>query len=483
MRLVATIGDSHTQLAPMRADFALWLPIRIYEFSDGYYVTAAHRSVAELAGAQLLEVNGRPVAEVANAARSLMGADNDFAAQENLFAFSNAALMRGLGYSLADSSLRLKLKLVSGQVAERVIAAHHADDPRYPKDDSSFEWHFQAEMGGPPFGGIDQWISAYRNLPYAVFRTTDESRPLRLMNRRFFVAKALPLLDAFYIQFNFVGDDFDQQFRDALQQVDNVHPRRLIVDLRYNFGGDGSHVPNVAREFIKRADNPPWQELYVVTGRRTFSAGIMAALAIMDNTHHTSVGEPMGAPVNSYGDAIDVDFPRTGMSLSVSTVRHQLGNAADVAAFRGVDIPAPMSFADYQAGRDPAVDRILRGEDLRSVIVVALADGGAEARRAYARQLRDFSGVSWWSPPAEIELRQTAQDLLVQKRFDDALEVAALNTEIHPDIWNTWWNLGHAQFLAGETHQGLASWRRVLELDPQNQNAAEIRKALTPSTN
>src|SRR5262249_18369445 len=87
MRLVAMLGDTHSQLTPMRPDFALWYAIRVYEFSDGYYVTAAHKSVAELAGARILEVAGRPVEEAMRDARSVFGADNEFAAREYLFAF------------------------------------------------------------------------------------------------------------------------------------------------------------------------------------------------------------------------------------------------------------------------------------------------------------------------------------------------------------------------------------------------------------
>jgi hypothetical protein len=478
MRLVALIGDTHTQLEPNRPDFALWYPIRIYEFSDGYFVTAAHASVADLAGAQMLEAGGVPIDRAVNDARGLMGADNAFAAKEDLFPFSDAALMKGLGYAESDGSLRVKVRLRTGRVVERVLAAHRTDDPRFDKDDSTFEWHFQAEMGGPPFGGIDQWISAYRGLPYAAFRTTDLSRPLRLMNRRFFVAKALPDRDAFYIQANFVGEDFATLFHDALLEVDRARPRRLIVDLRYNFGGDGSHVPGMAREFIARQGARPWKELYVITGRRTLSAGIMAATAIMTNTERTVVGEPMAAPVNSFGDPASIQFPRTGLHLDLSTVAHPLGDGNDVSELTPVDMPAEMSFADYASGRDPAVDPILGGEEMRSLAVIALEDGGAAARRAYDERKARFARYAWWSPPAEIELRTVTQELVRQNRGAEAIETAELNAEIHPDIWNTWYNLGVAQRAAGKVREGLESWRKVLELDPENANANEIRKAL-----
>lgn len=35
MQLVSLVEDGHTQLSPDRPDFALWYPVRLYEFTDG----------------------------------------------------------------------------------------------------------------------------------------------------------------------------------------------------------------------------------------------------------------------------------------------------------------------------------------------------------------------------------------------------------------------------------------------------------------
>src|ERR1700761_7445881 len=72
MQLVALVGDGHTQLAPNRPDFSAWYPLRVYQFSDGYFVTAAYKTERDLAGAQLLAVAGHPVAEVFARVRTLM---------------------------------------------------------------------------------------------------------------------------------------------------------------------------------------------------------------------------------------------------------------------------------------------------------------------------------------------------------------------------------------------------------------------------
>jgi hypothetical protein len=478
MRLVAMVGDGHTQLEPARADFGRWYPVRLYEFDDGLFVTAAHESVAELAGAQLLEVAGRPARQAADDARALFGADNELGAREALFALSSPPLMQGLGYADAAGRVRIKVRLVGGEVLERWLVPHVSDDPRYPPRDSSFEWRFQAEMGGPPLGGPDRWISAYRGLRYLSFRTPDRARPPRLVDRRYFTALPLPAQDAFYIQSNSVGPTFADEFRDALAQVDQRRPRRLIIDLRYNFGGDGSLVPELARELARRHEAPPWRELYVITGRRTFSAGIMALAAVLRSAEVTVVGEPAGAPLNSFGDPVEIPLPRTGLRLQISTVAHQIGEPGDGAAHTPVDVVAGMTAADYAAGRDPALDPILAGEEMRGLAVIATLDGGAAARRAHERRRERFARLSWWRPPAELELRQAMLRLRRLGRQEDALETARLATELHPDRWNAWYNLGSLELELGRRREGLASWRRVLELDPENPNAPAIHKAL-----
>lgn len=71
MQLVALLGDGHTLIDLQDQKYALWYPLRIYEFSDGYFVTSAHDVVREIAGAQLLEIAGRPIGEVVDSARTL----------------------------------------------------------------------------------------------------------------------------------------------------------------------------------------------------------------------------------------------------------------------------------------------------------------------------------------------------------------------------------------------------------------------------
>jgi len=480
MRLVATLGDGHTQLEPRSARFAHWYPLRIYEFTDGFYVTGAHRSVAELAGAQVLEIAGRPAAEVVAAARELMGADNAWDAKEKLFPVHNAALMRGLGFAGAGGEVRIRARLAGGRVVERTLAPRRSDTPGFGPDDSSFEWRFRPEMFGPPVGANDEWVSAYRGLPSMAFRAADTLRPPHFTLRRALVARALPERDAYYIQANAVadppGERFVAFFQRVLRDLDARRPRRLVLDLRYNFGGDGSQVPPVLREFIARQGDPPWRECYVLTGRRTFSADVIMLDAFLDALEPTLVGEPAGAPLNSHGDANTLDYPELGLRLLVSHERHQLAKSTDIAEFVPVDVPAAFSFADYAAGRDPALDPILRGEEMRGIAAIALERGAAAARAVYEERRARFGGDPAWATPGEPALRRVTRRLEARGDSTAALAVARFNAELHPGEWRTWYNLGNLLMAAGDRPAAIDSYRRSLALDdPTNFNAERLR--------
>ena len=120
---------------------------------------------------------------------------------------------------------------------------------------------------------------------------------MRQYNRR-----ALPEQDAYYIQFNQTDDDgMVGYLREAFAEIDQQKPKRLIVDIRYNFGGDGSTVVPMIHQFIERSSDPSWEELYLVTGRKSFSAAIAVIDAFMEHTNVTLVGEPAGAALTSFG--------------------------------------------------------------------------------------------------------------------------------------------------------------------------------------
>lgn len=480
MQLLALIGDGHTQLEPDNPAFARWYPVRLYEFTDGVFITGAHQSLADLAGARVVALGGCPVEQVLADVRALHGADNRFDSLERLYAVHNAMLMRGLGYAAADGSLTASLVLRDGRRVERTLRPRASDDTaRYKKDDATFEWVFRAEMFGPPVGMGAEWVSAYRGLVSQQFRTADATRPAHLIFRGAYTSHWYPDSLLLYAQINQVdGTRLLPFIRGLLAEADRERPRRLVLDVRYNFGGDGSVVNDVVNEFIRRQPDPPWRELYLVTGRKTFSAGIMLASALLSHVPLTVLGEPTGAAFNSYGDPKRFEYGGVGIAADISTLRHQLRAWDDLGEFIPVDVPALMSFSDYVEGRDPVMDPLLNGDEMRSIAAIATSDGGDAARVAWRDRSRRFGAYDWWAPPTELELRRACHALVEQRRSADAVSACQLTAEIHPAIWNSWYNLGETLRIAGRPDEAKAAYRRVLELDPLNPNGPEIRRLL-----
>ena len=64
--------------------------------------------------------------------------------------------------------------------------------------------------------------------------------------------------------------------------------------------------------------------------------------------------------------------------------------------------------------------------------------------------------------------------LLGQDRIEEAIRLFELNVELYPEAWNVYDSLGEAQLEAGLRSQGLANYRRSLELNPENDNARRV---------
>ncbi len=267
-----------------------------------------------------------------------------------------------------------------------------------------------------------------------------------------------------------------------MREVDALRPRALIVDLRYAFGGDGSKIPGFIHAFIRRGQAPPWSHLYVLTGRRTFSAGIMMIAAFVDHTQATFIGEPAGGALDHYGDAVATELPSIGAQLYVSTLFHQLQDQGQRYDIMPVDVATPFSFADWQVGRDPAIDPILSGAEMRSVPAIALADGGAAARRVFDARNQNFAAYRDWLALREIDLIRAIWRLGDLNRREDGLELARIMVTLRPDSARAHSMLGEQLAALNRTEEAHAAYRTALQLDPLNLDNLGQRRALAEAS-
>jgi Flp pilus assembly protein TadD len=93
----------------------------------------------------------------------------------------------------------------------------------------------------------------------------------------------------------------------------------------------------------------------------------------------------------------------------------------------------------------------------------------------YRALKRDSAGAYFFG---EASLFPAGNWLLNNKKADDAVLVFRLNIEEYPANWRGHDRLGAAYVGVGDTARAVASYRRSMELNPRNQNTAEVLNRL-----
>ena len=474
MQLVASLNDGHTQLQPTTdTAFAVWYPIRFYQFPSGLYVTATDRAHAALLGGRVLRIGRLSADDALERARSVMGGDNEWGRAENLFALSNGALLRGLDVVARADSLTIEVETAHGPEGATL--------PAVRTQDASFDGRARGEMFPPFRGGSVDWVTAFGGRAPLDYRRHDPALPLHLRYRFYFFMEPIPAANALYAQINFLQEDDTLRFADftdsLMASLDRHAVRRLVIDLRYNSGGNGALVPRLARAFIQRAGGHPWGQLYILTGRKTFSAAILLVGALLDAVPDAVVaGEPAGAGLNHFGDPMSFDIPG-GLRLDVSTIWHQLARSDDVRPYIPVNLPASMDAADYFAGRDPVLALVLGAQDTRAIDAIVPSDGPAAGAAVLAARMRDYGAHEWWEPYREERINELGYAALRHGTVARAVATLALNATAFPVSWNAWDSYGEALAAAGRTDEAVAAYRRSLALNPGNQGARDFLRS------
>ncbi len=100
------------------------------------------------------------------------------------------------------------------------------------------------------------------------------------------------------------------------------------------------------------------------------------------------------------------------------------------------------------------------------------ADEAVAAYRAIKKEKPDNVAVS------EQRLNTLGYELLRAKRTREAVAVFALNAEFYPQSFNVYDSLGDAYAASGANELAIKNYRRSLELNPKNENAARMLKKL-----
>jgi hypothetical protein len=194
--------------------------------------------------------------------------------------------------------------------------------------------------------------------PGNVFVSASKSQPLfRQKQTDPFWFSYIEEINAVYLNFKNYKD-LNANADKLFDFIEEKKATRLIVDLRFNGGGDFKKGRRLLISRIK--ENSMLNQkgnLFVITGRRTFSAAMVNSIDFKKETNAILLGEPPGERPNSYSENDEMKLPNSGLVISYST-RYYKFLDEDVPAFEP-DIRIDPKWKDFLEGRDAVLEWII----------------------------------------------------------------------------------------------------------------------------
>ena len=465
-RIVARVGDGHTNLAPTRdpkIGFRTY-PVKLYFFKDGLFVRSASREQADIVGAKVLRLGRLATAQAYEAVRELIGRDNEMNAR---FMAPLLLVMPEILHAIGAIDDPENAPLLLEQDGARTVAVLRPSGlAAMMPSDTDVSW-------APEAGWVDM-------------RGIDGSRtPLWLRGdpRDHLRLEYLAESRTAYVQFNKVGDEPEETiaaFAGRLRAfVDSGTVDRVVLDLRLNRGGDGTLNQPLLLSLIRSPKLEGPGRLFVLIGRSTFSAAQFLVHDLEEYTDAVFVGEPTAGKPNSYGDSRRITLPNSGITVRASILYWQRGHPLDARQWKGPDVAAELTSRDYRANVDPAMREVLAyqpepslAERMRDAFAAGDSAGALRLHLRYKADPRHAYADT------ELELNALGYELLRQGRQGHAVVVMQLNAADHPGSSNAFDSLGEAYMEAGRREEAIQSYERAVALDPANENAVQALEKL-----
>jgi len=361
LRITALADNGHTNLYHGKGRPESYAPLRVVLFADGLYVLRAESAYADLLGARVESIDGRPTRDVIAALERLHGGTEGWRRTQAAIYIQSPGILYGDGIGSRPDQTNWTFLLPNGSEATRTLPAEISGENE-PHADMT-RWLSPQKLKGEP----SNWRALFSN---------DADLPLSLRDynsafRRAWINHSCTL----FIQLKAIADVDPQHIGDFLSATTDemrVHrPCNIILDMRFNTGGDytkaarfAAHLP----DFV-----PPNGRIYLLTSPQTFSAAITTTAFVKQAAGSRAIilGEPVGDRLTFYGEGNEGCLPHEDICLHYATGMHDYAHRCDdwnkcywlnwifpvQVKSLAPDETIKMTFADYAARRDPVFER------------------------------------------------------------------------------------------------------------------------------
>ena len=362
---LADNGHTGTSARPLYREFNR-IGVKLYWFADGLYVVRAHNDLSDLVGARLTAIEGRSVEDVVAALAKYAGGPPQWRKLYAPLHMESPEIMHAAGLAASPDALTVTIETAEGATSDVLLAG--SNSPGQDELPTRRPWMVMKPMPLPDEGA--DWTLALSGAG------DDVPMFLRDSDNMHYSA---PLPGGHYLrtQITFDPDDetsLSQFYANSLQNYEDGSLDYLVIDLRFNPGGDYTRV----LDFVQTAPAKVNEDgrLYIVVGPQTFSAAIVTAamLKYYGGDKSMIVGTSMGDRAQFWAErGLPFELPNSKFYINYATGYHDWENGCTGHPYCYTlneihEVPAgslePVrlidpTFADYAAGIDPIMDWIL----------------------------------------------------------------------------------------------------------------------------
>jgi hypothetical protein len=328
MRIVASANVAHTRVLPKFKLGLRGLPLTLHWYADGLAVVAATPDYSAAVGTRVLKVGPLTPEQLLARIAPYISHENDAGLRQDSTNFLRMPKMLEVaGAAGSDGRVTFTLAKPEGPSFTLTVSP---GDPRVK----------QSNAFGRP------------GVPTPLFRKQPDS---------YYWYEYLADSRALYIQYNRCAIDPKLAFKDFALEIfgfADSHPVEcVVIDLRFNGGGNSLVIYPLLSGLKSRPALA--SSLYVLIGAGTFSSAQDNAIDLQRELGALLVGEPSGEKINSYGEVRQFTLPNSGLAVQYSTRFFRMTDKGDQQSLEPA-IRAPFTLVDALAGRDPALEAVLR---------------------------------------------------------------------------------------------------------------------------
>jgi hypothetical protein len=352
---IALADEPHTRLLLLRNATELRrLPIRVWWFDEGLYIIRTSPEYRSLLGCRLDDFDQVPARQARDLVGRAFAGNPSWRDYLTTYTLTSPEALHGLGVTRQLDQVEIG---VSGcrAAGRRTIQPM----PLARSDRTVESWWDLSPLRESPHG-----ITAH------VLEEGRRGLPLYLRNPTAnYAFEYLPDSGTLYFQFtrsdNARGETMAAFGERLLREVESRRPRALVLDVRFNTGGNASLSRDLFRRLNELTASTP---RYLISGRTTFSAGISAMGQFLSGGPATIVGERAGDDLDHWSEGGYVRLPNSGLEIDFQTVLHSYSRPPCPRDISCVDMSigsiepevlVSLTWRDYVLRRDPAMDAVL----------------------------------------------------------------------------------------------------------------------------